>query len=571
MKHIKFLLAIVGLFAFVNLQAQIKVGTNPTTMDPSSILEVESTTKGFLPPRMTETERDDIANPAKGLVIFNLTEDCLQINEGTSTAPAWVCLSGATSGDPSTNGTAVVTNYGNATCDDPSQGSISGTMTRGVAVSGVTMTLYANVVELGTWSLSATENGVTFTGSGTFTTLGCQPITLTGSGTPTSSGTFTWCTDSTPQGCSPAPVLAQSDPSSGIAVGVGNLTGNTCFDIALSNTPSCGTVSSRIATQADFTQTSTHTQTYTFTPSGSVSNLRFYYVNDAGSAIIAITGGNSGNSISSAQTATVNFDTNLNTLALGLNNTTALKSRIIAVYNINPTNNNNPADDRELTLNVSIKDCSCCRVKISATAYREFLCHNLGADISLDPHTPNVGLVGAKVQWGVRGPNITGNSVIDWQTAPNDSRFVAAPTATNANLGPIVGWSTSNPSSTWNDFTKTFRDPCPAGYRVPTLQNWSDVIANNVVTRTGPFVESFGRYDNALHFGPDPFTKALTLPTTGIGGAAGQSNTATEGWYWTTSTLISTATPDYFRFNETETFGRTGRYTGLAIRCIAGN
>jgi hypothetical protein len=34
---------------------QQKIGTNPTVISPSAALEVESTTKGFLPPRMDTT------------------------------------------------------------------------------------------------------------------------------------------------------------------------------------------------------------------------------------------------------------------------------------------------------------------------------------------------------------------------------------------------------------------------------------------------------------------------------------------------------------------------------------
>ena len=54
------------------------------TADPSAALEIDSTTKGFLPPRMTETQRDAINNPAEGLVIFNTSTDQLNIFEGTS-------------------------------------------------------------------------------------------------------------------------------------------------------------------------------------------------------------------------------------------------------------------------------------------------------------------------------------------------------------------------------------------------------------------------------------------------------------------------------------------------------
>jgi len=37
------------------------------------MLDVKSTTKGFLPPQMTETQRDAISSPTAGLQIFNIT------------------------------------------------------------------------------------------------------------------------------------------------------------------------------------------------------------------------------------------------------------------------------------------------------------------------------------------------------------------------------------------------------------------------------------------------------------------------------------------------------------------
>jgi hypothetical protein len=47
------------------------IGT--TTDVASSILTVESTTKGFLPPRMTTTQKNAIATPAAGLVVYDTT------------------------------------------------------------------------------------------------------------------------------------------------------------------------------------------------------------------------------------------------------------------------------------------------------------------------------------------------------------------------------------------------------------------------------------------------------------------------------------------------------------------
>jgi len=63
--------------------AQVGVGTtNPHT---SAALDVESTTKGFLPPRMTKVQMDGITTPSQGLVVY--CTDCiskgLYVNDGT--------------------------------------------------------------------------------------------------------------------------------------------------------------------------------------------------------------------------------------------------------------------------------------------------------------------------------------------------------------------------------------------------------------------------------------------------------------------------------------------------------
>ena len=67
--------------------AQTGIGT--TTPDPSAQLEVSSTSKGFLPPRMTTEQRDLITAPVAGLVVW--CSDCasegeLQVYNGT----AWI-------------------------------------------------------------------------------------------------------------------------------------------------------------------------------------------------------------------------------------------------------------------------------------------------------------------------------------------------------------------------------------------------------------------------------------------------------------------------------------------------
>lgn len=53
-----------------NTIAQVGIGIPTAQIHPSAKLEVSSTTQGFLPPRMTESERNAIASPAAGLMVF---------------------------------------------------------------------------------------------------------------------------------------------------------------------------------------------------------------------------------------------------------------------------------------------------------------------------------------------------------------------------------------------------------------------------------------------------------------------------------------------------------------------
>ena len=68
------------------------VGIGTVAPDPSALLELSSTSKGFLVPRMTETERNGISNPATGLIIYNTTQSCYQFNIGSPSVPAWHCF-----------------------------------------------------------------------------------------------------------------------------------------------------------------------------------------------------------------------------------------------------------------------------------------------------------------------------------------------------------------------------------------------------------------------------------------------------------------------------------------------
>lgn len=81
------------LFTTFNfISAQVGVGT--TSPDTSSALDVTSSNTGVLIPRLTTTQRDAIASPANGLLVYNTTTNCLSQNIGTPASPDWVCISG---------------------------------------------------------------------------------------------------------------------------------------------------------------------------------------------------------------------------------------------------------------------------------------------------------------------------------------------------------------------------------------------------------------------------------------------------------------------------------------------
>jgi N-acetylneuraminic acid mutarotase len=58
------------------------VGIGIVSPDRSAILDLSSTTKGFLMPRMTTTQRDAIVNPKQGLQIFNTDDNCIDRHNG---------------------------------------------------------------------------------------------------------------------------------------------------------------------------------------------------------------------------------------------------------------------------------------------------------------------------------------------------------------------------------------------------------------------------------------------------------------------------------------------------------
>ena len=141
-----FLLIVVGL-CVATATAQTGIGT--TTPDVSAKLDISSTTKGLLVPRMTATERGAIATPAKGLLIYQTDGEAgFYVNTGTSSAKVWTRINM----DWTRSGNDISYTIGNI--------STTGNLTGGNASTSTISGFAANVATISTgYNLTAADNG----------------------------------------------------------------------------------------------------------------------------------------------------------------------------------------------------------------------------------------------------------------------------------------------------------------------------------------------------------------------------------------------------------------------------
>ncbi|MEY3367434.1 MAG: hypothetical protein RI973_589 [Bacteroidota bacterium] len=193
-----------------------------------------------------------------------------------------------------------------------------------------------------------------------------------------------------------------------------------------------------------------------------------------------------------------------------------------------------------------------CGAYVAPNVWKAFMCRNLGAtNTSADFFTPSWEINGGYWQWGFAA-----------MAAPGPS----GPDAGQANSSLISGWNTDAPNGAWSDDTKTANDPCPRGFRVPTLAQWDGVRNNNTQSITGTWTSSSINYSSGRFFGP-----GLMLP------AAGNRwyfdgllvNRGDYGGYWSsTESGTEFAWRLYFSSGSADTFYNYRR-NGFSLRCIA--
>ncbi|MCF6172044.1 MAG: hypothetical protein L3J66_13800 [Bacteroidales bacterium] len=98
--------AITALLLFLiapNLHGQVAINNDGSAANSSAMLDVKSTSKGLLLPRLTTTQQKNINNPAAGLLIFNTDSSDFYGYNGTNWISIWTpstdTIGGWTCGD----------------------------------------------------------------------------------------------------------------------------------------------------------------------------------------------------------------------------------------------------------------------------------------------------------------------------------------------------------------------------------------------------------------------------------------------------------------------------------------
>ena len=145
LRHLVFII----VFSFpMLLMAQTGIGTN--TPSTSAKLEIASTDKGLLIPRMTSTQKGSISLPANGLLIYQ-TDGVVgfYVNTGTTAVPAWTRINM----DWTKTGNDIAYTAGNVS----TTGALTGGNSNTSSLSGFGVNI--NTQAGATYTLDATDNG----------------------------------------------------------------------------------------------------------------------------------------------------------------------------------------------------------------------------------------------------------------------------------------------------------------------------------------------------------------------------------------------------------------------------
>src|SRR5437764_15300523 len=106
--------ALLLLICFHSIAQNVAINNSSAPPDASAILDVNSNIKGILIPRMTQSQRLGILNPANGLLVYQSDVDSgFYFNAGSAAVPNWLPLQSKLTGwsTKGNSGTNSLTNF----------------------------------------------------------------------------------------------------------------------------------------------------------------------------------------------------------------------------------------------------------------------------------------------------------------------------------------------------------------------------------------------------------------------------------------------------------------------------
>lgn len=108
MKSVKFTLSALLMLGYCTVWSQVAINTDESNPDPSAMLDVKSTNKGFLMPRMTTTQKLAIPSPAPGLCVYDTDLNGYSFYNGPQAQ--WIAFGSGTDNDWIINGNNMYSN-----------------------------------------------------------------------------------------------------------------------------------------------------------------------------------------------------------------------------------------------------------------------------------------------------------------------------------------------------------------------------------------------------------------------------------------------------------------------------
>lgn len=539
--------------------SQIGIGT--TSPNQSAILEVSSTNKGLLPPKMTLTQRNNIDSPAEGLIIYNLTEHCLQINEGSSISPDWSCIGKSSGG---------VESY----CD------INGF--EGVYVAGKTLTS-SHVFSLTIINNSFTSITINFS-TGDLVLSGISGVTVSSvnptssvlasgssisvdytlTGTPASVGTLTGTWNKLSLNCIKNVTITSGDANfnlpeirSIVSIHDGSPLAN--IQGVIDNG------SNQLTIDLPYSEGVGSYEAYTgvYTPNnvnagegGDMNNFRLSYpagtFSSTGTitATIEVDGDGSFN----VKKQLFGIESTLSSLDFQINGNSKGYVNIVAIGGIK---DRNFADPNHKFI----------YIPIIAADGKTWLNNNLGANYSnlnhaqFNPsrqasHIGDVHAYGSSFQWGRYSDGHEFINYINSTTGYGSSSYTSYLSTTddpghNQFIGGTTGWRSPINNSLWQG-ESSVNNPCPEGYRVPTRTELTTLISNEGITNNS-----------------SAFNSSLTIPNAGYRENSGKVDGENfQSMIWSNSISSGSKSYAYMFLNDRDLELTLNHSQSANVRCI---